>query len=115
MTLDITDPNFTPFKEKLESTLMLYDKNLISARKVLEVVDMEDQIEETELRLQEQKLKQEQMMNFQQNVFTSQVQQTDKVQQKRMELLGKMEGQLGKLEDWKRETVVIGEEQERMA
>ena len=99
LTLDITDPNFTPFKEKLESTLMLYDKNLISARKVLEVVDMEDQIEETELRLQEQQIKQEQMMNFQQNVFTSQVQQTDKVQQKRMELLAKMEGQLGKLEN----------------
>jgi hypothetical protein len=98
LTLDITDPNFTPFKEKLESTLMLYDKNLISARKVLEVVDMEDQIEETELRLQEEKIKQEQMMNFQQNVFTSQVQQTDKVQQKRMDLLAKMEGQLGKLE-----------------
>lgn len=98
LTLDITDPNFTPFKEKLESTLMLYDKNLISARKVLEVVDMEDQIEETELRLQEEKLKQEQMMNFQQNVFTSQVQQTDKVQQKRMDLLGKMEMQLGKLD-----------------
>jgi hypothetical protein len=38
------------------------------------------------------------MMNFQQNVFTNQVQQTDKVQQKRMELLGKMEGQLSKLD-----------------
>ncbi len=98
LSLDITDPNFTPFKEKLESTLMLYDKSLVSARKVLEVVDMEDQIEETELRLQENKLKQEQMMNFQQNVFTSQVQQTDKVQQKRMQLLEKMEGQLGKLD-----------------
>jgi hypothetical protein len=99
LTLDITDPNFTPFKEKLESTLMLYDKNLISARKVLEVVDMEDQIEETEMRLQEEKIKAEQMMNFQQNVFTSQVQQTDKVQQKRMDLLQKMEGQLGKLDN----------------
>jgi len=98
LTLDITDPNFTPFKEKLESTLMLYDKNLVSARKVLEVVDMEDQIEETEMRLQEAKLKQEQMMNFQQDVFTSQVQQTDQVQQKRMNLLNKMEGQLGKLD-----------------
>src|SRR5215203_307263 len=98
LTLDITDPNFTPFKEKLESTLMLYDKNLVSARKVLEVVDMEDQIEETEMRLQEAKQKQEQMMNFQQDVFTSQVQQTDQVQQKRMDLLGKMEGQLSKLD-----------------
>jgi hypothetical protein len=37
-------------------------------------------------------------MNFQQNAFVSQVQQTDKVQQKRMQLLDKMEGQLGKLD-----------------
>ena len=77
---------------------MLYEKNLISARKVLEVVDMEDQIEETEMRLQEAKIKQDEMMNFQQNVFTSQVQQTDQVQQKRMDLLGKLEFQLGKLD-----------------
>lgn len=97
ITLDITDPNFTPFKEKMELTLQMYDKSLISARKVLEVADMEDQIEETELRLQEMELQKQQMMNFQQNVFQSQVQQTDKVQQKRMSLLDKMEGQLGKL------------------
>ena len=98
LTLDVTDPNFESFKEKLEATLLLYEKNLISARKVLEVVDMEDQIEETEMRLQEAKVKQDEMMNFQQNVFTSQVQQTDLVQQKRMDLLGKLELQLGKLD-----------------
>lgn len=98
LTIDITDPNFEPFKEKLEATLLLYEKKLISARKVLEVVDMEDQIEETEMRLQEDKIKQDEMMNMQKDIFTSQVQQTDLVQQKRMDLLGKLEGQLGKLD-----------------
>jgi hypothetical protein len=98
LTIDITDPNFEPFKEKLESTLMLYDKNLVSARKVLEIVDMEDQIEETEMRLNEAKIKQDEMMNMQKDIFSNQVLQTDQVQQKRMELLGKLEGELGKLE-----------------
>jgi hypothetical protein len=98
LTIDITDPNFEPFKEKLEATLLLYEKKLISARKVLEVVDMEDQIEETEMRLQEDKIKQDEMMNMQKDIFTTQVQQTDLVQQKRMDLLGKLEGQLGKLD-----------------
>jgi hypothetical protein len=98
LTIDITDPNFEPFKEKLESTLMLYDKNLVSARKVLEIVDMEDQIEETEMRLNEAKIKQDEMMNMQKDIFSNQVLQTDIVQQKRMELLGKLEGELGKLE-----------------
>jgi hypothetical protein len=98
LTIDITDPNFEPFKEKLESTLMLYDKNLVSARKVLEIVDMEDQIEETEMRLNEAKIKQDEMMNMQKDIFQTQVLQTDQVQQKRMDLLGKLEGELGKLE-----------------
>jgi hypothetical protein len=98
LTIDITDPNFEPFKEKLEATLLLYEKKLISARKVLEVVDMEDQIEETEMRLQEDKIKQDEMMNMQKDIFTTQVQQTDMVQQKRMELLGKLDLQLGKLD-----------------
>ena len=98
LTIDITDPNFEPFKEKLEATLLLYEKKLISARKVLEVVDMEDQIEETEMRLQEDKIKQDEMMNMQKDIFTTQVQQTDMVQQKRMELLGKLNLQLGKLD-----------------
>jgi hypothetical protein len=98
LTIDITDPNFEPFKEKLESTLMLYDKNLVSARKVLEIVDMEDQIEETEMRLNEAKIKQDEMMNMQKDIFQTQVLQTDQVQNKRMELLGKLEGELGKLE-----------------
>jgi hypothetical protein len=98
LTIDITDPNFEPFKAKLESTLMLYDKNLVSARKVLEIVDMEDQIEETEMRLNEAKIKQDEMMNMQKDIFQTQVLQTDQVQQKRMDLLGKLEGELGKLE-----------------
>jgi hypothetical protein len=99
LTLDITDPNFTPFKEKLESTLMLYDKNLISARKVLEVVDMEDQIEETELRLQEQQMKQDAMMNFQQNVFQQEAAINTQVSDKRMKLLERLEGEIGKLDN----------------
>lgn len=98
LTLDITDPNFTPFKEKLESTLMLYDKNLISARKVLEVVDMEDQIEETEMRLQEQQMKQDAMMNFQQTVFTQEAEKSTAINNKRFGLLEKLEGEIGKLE-----------------
>jgi hypothetical protein len=97
LTLDISDANFTPFKEKLEGTLMLYDKNLISARKVLEVVDMPDQIEETEMRLQEQQMKAEQMQQFQQNVFQSEVEKSDLVKNKRMMLLDKLEGELSKL------------------
>jgi hypothetical protein len=59
---------------------------------------MEDQIEETEMRLHEAKNKQDEMMNMQKDIFTSQVQQTDMVQQKRIDLLGKLEGELGKLE-----------------
>lgn len=97
LTLDITDPNFTPFKEKMETTLQLYGQDLISARKVLEVADMEDQIEETEMRLREKEIQAQQFQQFQQNMFASSVQQTDKVQQKRMMLLDKMEGELSAL------------------
>jgi hypothetical protein len=99
LALDITDPNFTTFKEKLESTLMLYDKNLISARKVLEVVDMEDQIEETEIRLHEQQMKQDAMTNFQQTVFTQEAEKNTTINNIRFGLLEKLEGELGKLEE----------------
>ena len=98
ITLDVTDSNFTPFKEKLESTLMLYDKDLISARKVLEVVDMEDQIEETEMRLQENKMKAEQIQQQQFNMFQTEASINTNVNNRRMSLLNRLEGELGKLE-----------------
>ena len=105
LTLDITDPNFEPFKEKLESTLMLYEKNLVSARKVLEIVDMEDQIEETEMRLHESKMKQEQAMNMQQEMFNQQAAINTTVNDKRMNLLGQLENELNKLEIDPKETL----------
>ena len=98
ITLDITDPNFEPFKEKLESTLMLYEKKLISARKVLEVCDMEDQIEETEMRLQEDKIKADQIQQQQFNIFQTEAQMNTNVNTKRMGLLNQLEGELGKLD-----------------
>lgn len=98
LTLDISDPNFTPFKEKMETTMTLYQANLISARKVLEVADMEDQIEETELRLQEAEQKQEQMMNFQQGVFQQEAAINTQINDKRMNLLGRLESEIGKLD-----------------
>src|SRR5688500_7302220 len=44
LTIDIEDPDFTPYKEKMEMDIMLFDKRLISARKILERAGMEDQI-----------------------------------------------------------------------
>jgi hypothetical protein len=98
LSYDITDPNFTPFEKRVETALTLYEKNLISARKVLEIADMEDQIEETEMRIREKEIKSQEMQQFQQNVFANQVQTTDTVQQKRMQLLETLEGELGKLD-----------------
>jgi len=97
LSIDISDPNFTPFKELMEMTLMLFDKQLISARKVLEVADMEDQIEETEQRLRENELKQQQMFNMQNNVFQNQVQQTDELTMKKRKILDDLEGKVSEL------------------
>jgi hypothetical protein len=97
LTIDIADPDFTPYKEKMEMDLMLFDKSLISARKILERAGMEDQIEETERRLQEQALKQEQMFGMQTEVFKKQVQDTDELTMKKSNILSQLEGHVNEL------------------
>lgn len=97
LSYEVEDPNFTPFEEKVATVLSLYSQDLVSARKVLEIADMPDQIEETELRLQEKEIRQQEMFNFQQNVFKTQVATNGMVQDKRAQLLSKMEGELGKV------------------
>lgn len=96
LSFEIEDPNFTPFKEKMETVLGLYDKDLVSARKVLEEADMEDQIEQTELRLHEKQQKLEQMDQFKQNVFENSVLTNNQVQDKKLKLLGDFEMELNK-------------------
>ena len=97
LSYEIEDPNFTPHEERVATSLTLYAQDLISARKVLETADMEDQIEETELRLQEKEIRAQQMFDFQQDVFKTQVATNGMVQDKRAALLSKMEGELGKV------------------
>ena len=98
LSYDIEDPNFVAFKEKMEMTIALYEKDLISARKVLEVADMEDQIEETEMRLRENQLKAQQMQQFQMDTFQQESLRNNVIQDRRHSLLDKLEGELGKLE-----------------
>lgn len=96
LSFEIEDPNFTPFKEKMETVLGLYDKDLVSPRKVLEEADMEDQIEQTELRLHEKQMKIEQMDQFKQNVYENSVLTNNQVQDKKLKLLGDFESELNK-------------------
>ena len=96
LSFEIEDPNFTPFKEKMETVLGLYDKDLVSPRKVLEEADMEDQIEQTELRLHEKQMKIEQMDQFKQNVYENSVLTNNQVQDKKLKLLGDFENELNK-------------------
>ena len=98
LSYDIEDPNFVPFKEKMESTIALYEKDLISARKVLEVADMEDQIEETEMRQKEKEVKSQEMQKFQMDTFQQEAQRNNVIQDRRQMLLDTLEGELGKLE-----------------
>ncbi len=98
LSYDIEDPDFTPYKEKMEIDLQLYNKRLISARKILERAGMEDQIEETEMRLREDEIKAQQMQQFQQEVFNQHAQASNRVFDKRNKLLDKLEGTLGSLE-----------------
>ena len=98
IVLDVTDPNFEPFKEKLEATLLLYEKDLVSARKVLEICDMADQIEETEMRLQENKMKAEQIQQQQFNIFQNEAQINTNVNNQRMDLLNQLKGKIGKID-----------------
>ena len=58
---------------------------------------MEDQIEETEMRLHENKMKQEQIMNCNRMFHITSTTDYQR-QQKRMDILGKLEGELGKLD-----------------
>ena len=97
LSYEVEDPNFETQEKKVATVLTLYDKDLVSARKVLEVSDYPDQIEETELRLQEKEIRTQNMFNFQQDVFKNQVQTNGAVQDKRASLLSKMEGEVGKL------------------
>jgi hypothetical protein len=97
LTIDIQDPDFTPYKEKMEMDLTLYDKQLISARKILERAGMEDQIEETEQRLRNNELKQEAMFGMQQKVFENQVMQTDELTMKKKNILETLEGKVSEL------------------
>ena len=96
LSFEIEDPNFTPFKEKMETVLGLYDKNLVSPRKVLEEADMEDQIEQTELRLHEERERQERMQMFKQDVFSNSVFTNNQIQDKKLKLLGDFENELNK-------------------
>jgi hypothetical protein len=97
LTYEVEDPNFETQEKKVATALQLYGQDLISARKVLETVDMEDQVEETELRLQQKEIREQEMFNFQQNVFQNQIQTNGAIQDKRGALLQRLEGELGKL------------------
>ena len=97
LSYEVEDPNFETQEKKVATALSLYAQNLISARKVLETVDMEDQVEETELRLQEEEIKKQEMFNFQQNVFQDQVATNGMVQDKRSQLLDKMTSEVDKV------------------
>jgi TolA-binding protein len=82
----------------MEMTLQLYGQDLISPRKVLEVAEMEDQIEETEMRLREKEVKSEQMQQFQMETFQQEAQRNNLISDRRFSLLDTLEGELGKLE-----------------
>lgn len=99
LSIDIEDPNFETAEKRVANALQLFSQDLISARKVLQEAEMEDQIEETEMRLAEKQAKLEQMQQFQQNVFQTEVQRSDLVNNKRMNLLNKLESKLGKVVD----------------
>lgn len=97
LTIDITDPNFETAEKRVANALQLYGQDLISARKVLEEAEMEDQIEETEMRLAEKERKAEMMQQTQLDIFNQQAQINTTVQDRRMQLLNQLEGELGKL------------------
>jgi len=101
LTIDIEDPDFTPYKEKMEMDIMLFDKRLISPRKILERAGMEDQIEETEARLQADEARNAEMFGLQRDVFQKQVNDTDELNMKKKNVLSQLEGTLTELKSGK--------------
>ena len=97
LVLDITDPNFAPHKERVESAIALFNIDLISARKVLQEAGMEEETEETEARLRAKELQAQQMQQFQQNVFANQVQATDELTNRKRNILVNLENKLAEL------------------
>lgn len=71
LTIEIEDPNFTPYEDLLNSNMTLYNNNLISARKILESIGMDDQIEETERRLAEEREEDRRRFDTRMEVFRS--------------------------------------------
>ena len=55
LTMEIEEPNFTPFKERVEAGIMLFDKGAISIRKLCEFTGFPEEVEEAELREEEEK------------------------------------------------------------
>lgn len=97
LTIDIEDPNFETAEKRVANALNLFDKDLISARKVLEEAEMEDQIEETEIRLAEKERQAEMLQRTQLDMFNQQAQMNTTVADRRMNLLNQLEGELGKI------------------
>jgi hypothetical protein len=97
LSYDITDPNFETPEKRVANALLLFEKDLISARKVLEEAEMEDQIEETEMRLREKEIQAQQMQQFQRDVFTQHAQTSNRVFDKRNRLLEKLEMEMNKI------------------
>lgn len=97
LTIDIEDPNFETAEKRVANALNLYGQNLISARKVLQEAEMTDQIEETEIRLAENQRKVDMMQQTQLDMFNQQAQISNTVQDRRLNLLNQLEGELGKL------------------
>ena len=64
LTLEIEEPNFTPFKEKVDAATIMLQNNGLSIRKYDEFLGFPEEVEEAELRTEEQK---QQQLQFQQN------------------------------------------------
>lgn len=98
LSIDITDPNFETAEKRIANALSLYSLDLISARKVLQEAEMPDQIEETEMRLQEKQVKAEQLQQQTLGIFQQEAAINTAVNGKRMGLMNKLEGRLNSID-----------------
>jgi len=94
LSIDITDPNFETAEKRVANALSLYAQDLISPRKVLQEAEMDDQIEETEIRLQQKEMEMKQLQQQQMGIFQQEAATNTAVNSKRMGLLDQLEGKL---------------------